>query len=1354
MGWNPLDPLTDLADAAGDAINDVAAVVEPAWESGVETLGELADDGLDLLAEGAELVGLDGAAEALDDFGDQISSALGGELEERQLGETQDPKELVRGEPEAIGESASTLADMAAAVELTGQGLRSIDGGDWTGEGRAGFDAAFDPQPQLWFDAADAFTDAANTLVEWGYAVETAQRGAADAITEWNAAIAEENRQKSWWNSLPARTRAETPLVDTWSSRYRAALDILERARTNRNAAAEQAGAAIADATETAPTEPPFTSRMGANIEDGIAISQYAGLSFVDGLLTGLSGIVQFVRQVNPADPYNVTHPADYLANLSTLGTGIVVLASDPAAAVDAVVNQARTSPFEFTGMLTSEVLLTVATGGAGAARTPLSLLNRVRHALPGRGVPGRGLPDVDLPGPAGRPGAGPPDGPPARAGLGDRPGGPEPTVDTRAPAPDAGSAGSAGPQADRPGSAGPEPSIDAGPPDRPDPEPQEQAGAAGAGAPDSAPPVDRTPDAGGDGPGARPQEPAPEPAPERPGGGDPNGPGTAGPGNDPPDPRPDTYTPPDRSDIDAGPGRPTASPEPDAPATRPDAEPPAVRPADADTPAARPSPDTSPTRADGDSPAPRPDSDSRVDTDPPPGRVDSETPDAGSPRDRTDADLPHDRTDADLPHDRTDTDLPHDRTDGESPRDRTDTDTPHRDSDTAGRPDADSRGDRPAARADSDPDAQRPDTPRPRADTDTAETTRSGSPDQGPVAPHSPGTHPNSQSSTTPSPARPDAPAPRPTPELPDTPRRPDPVNPRPDPDRPRADPDRPRAGLDPTSPRRPEITTDTNRPAVDTRPVTPDSPATRSPEPDPPGDSTPMEQRADTDTGIGDEARSGDPANDRDPSQTTACGDPVDVATGEFLLPTVDLDLPGVLPLTLNRRHRSNYRWGRWFGRTWSTTLDIRLIVDRDGIVFAGEDGILLAYPHPQPGAPVRPLSGGSRSTCTRTETGSYRVHDPEREITWHFAPESPLRGADERRGNYAISAITDRHRNRIRFHYDPDGAPTAITHSGGYRVRVDTDPRLGRITALALHGGDADVIVIRRFDYEAGDLVAVTEAMGATSRFTYDADGRILSWTDSRGTSMSNTYDHRGRVVAQHGTHGILSATFAYRDHPGGTGSTTLHTDSLGAATSYGFDSDLRLRDLRSPTGAHTRIDYNSDRKPLTVTGPDGAVTRYLYTTDGDPARIERPDGTAVDLAYAEPGRQSRITGPDGAVTQQDGTATAPWPPPSIRPGPARSTPTTPAAPWPRSPRPMAPAPGSRPTRPDCRSPSSTRSTASPVSAATGSADRPRSPTRSVAAPATGGRRRARCCPGPTPTGTARPGSTTGRRHPPGT
>ncbi|WP_067651608.1 putative T7SS-secreted protein [Nocardia harenae] len=1231
MGWNPID-------AAGDFVNNAAEVVEGAWEEGTETLGELTDDALDVLADGAELVGLDGAAEALDDFGDQISSALGGELEERQLGETSDPRELIRGEPETIGETATTLGTMADAVEQTGTGLRSIDAGDWTGEGRDGFDAAFDPQPGLWFEAADAFTDATAALVAWGYAVETAQRLAADAIAEWDAAIAEERSRKEWWNGLPTDTRAVTPLVDTWSSRYRAALDILQRARTDRDIAAERTGSAIVTAMEAAPTEPPFTSRMGANIEDGFDIANYAGLSFTDGLLTGFTGIVQFVRQVNPTDTYNLTHPADYMANMSTMATGLVVLAADPAGAVDAMLTEARANPFEFTGALTSELILSAATGGAGAARTPLSLLNRVRSAIPGRGVP-------ELPGPGIRPG-GLPDGggPPPRAGFGDRrPGSPSadsPLPDSRSPDGGSGPEGRAG----APESARPESPVEAGPSDRPvrsEPEGQDQPADAAPGLGDTGSPPDRSPDAdaGGGGPDPRPDPPA-QPTPDRGDAGAGSGPDQGGRGDDPPDPEPDTYTPPERPDPPERVDRPADRADTEGPGSdAPRADPP-------DSPAARPDSDGPTTRPDGDTPA-RGDTDSQADG------PDSDAPARSGP----------------------DSDGTQPAPEGTS---RPDADAPARSDlgDQVTRPDPDSGA---PARADAD-------TRTTRSDPDTTGTA--------PTAVHSPATTANTppagrpDTPNTPHAARPDTPnTTQRSPVDPDPPRRPDPSPARPEPDR------TPRAGADPT-PRRPDITADNRNSPAGSRPPTadshaprttdPDSPRTTDPdaprttdpdaprttdpdtprttdpdtphatEPEPPARDTPgdpVTQRAADDADIPDNARSGDPADNRDPSQTTECGDPVDVATGEFLLPTVDLDLPGTLPLTLTRRHRSNYRHGRWFGTSWSSTFDMRLIVDTDGVTVVAEDGMLLAFPHPAPDTPARPRHGGSRWTCSRAETGTYRVHDPGREITWHFAPEPTLAGLDARHGNYAVSARTDRHRNRIRFHYAPDGAPAWVTHSGGYRVRVVTDPALARITALTVEGsgdGFPDEVVVREFAYEAGNLVAETNSTGATTRYTYDGETRLLSWTDSRGTAMRNVYDERGRVVTQHGTHGIRSAAFAYHDYPDGTGHATVHTDSLGAVTTFGFDADLRLRDLRDPVGGRTRIEYNAARDPLAVTDPDGAVTRYFYTAGGDPVRVVRPDGRSIDLVYADRNRPVRITGPDGAVRQQewhaDGTLAA--------------------------------------------------------------------------------------------------------------
>ncbi|NEW47116.1 DUF6531 domain-containing protein [Nocardia cyriacigeorgica] len=428
----------------------------------------------------------------------------------------------------------------------------------------------------------------------------------------------------------------------------------------------------------------------------------------------------------------------------------------------------------------------------------------------------------------------------------------------------------------------------------------------------------------------------------------------------------------------------------------------------------------------------------------------------------------------------------------------------------------------------------------------------------------------------------------------------------------------------------------------------------------PDQPG--KPQDQ-AKADDGVGDKATEGGPKNTQDAKDVTECNDPVDVATGEFLLPETDLNLPGVLPLVLHRRHRSSYRFGRWFGPSWSSTLDMRVVVEDATVTFIGEHGLLLVYPHAEPDKPVRPSNGGQRWTLTRSEAGGYRIHDPDRELTWHFAPAAALGGLDTLLGNYAISAITDRHHNHIRFHYDRDGAPVEITHSGGYRVRVTTED--GRITGLWVIGSDpgipvtgasasagsaaGDVVTqVRAFGYEAGELVSVTNGVGAVTRYDYDDAYRLTGWTDSNGNRMVNTYDTAGRVAAQHGNSGILNATFDYFTTPDATTSRTIHTDSTGAATTFVFNADLRLIEQIDPSGARTRTDYDTDRRPIQVIAPDGAVTTYRYTPAGDIYQITRPDRLSITIDYQARNRPITITNVDGSIHRQqwsaDGNLTA--------------------------------------------------------------------------------------------------------------
>ncbi|MFH8895046.1 DUF6531 domain-containing protein [Streptomyces coeruleorubidus] len=399
----------------------------------------------------------------------------------------------------------------------------------------------------------------------------------------------------------------------------------------------------------------------------------------------------------------------------------------------------------------------------------------------------------------------------------------------------------------------------------------------------------------------------------------------------------------------------------------------------------------------------------------------------------------------------------------------------------------------------------------------------------------------------------------------------------------------------------------------------------------------------------------------------------DPIDMATGTMFLPESDLSLPGSLPLTFTRRAASDYRCGWWFGPSWASTIDQRLEVDEDGIVFVTEDGMLLAYRHPtDPQHQVLP-EAGPRIGLTRLDNGGYQVEDPLSGVTRRF-------GAP-RDGIALLERISDRIGDAIDFDYTNDGTPSAIRHSGGYHIRVTADE--GRVTALQLVGageGGADV-TLRRYAYSDGCLTTIVNATGHAMRLTYDDRYRITSWTDRNGRSYRYTYDAEDRCVAEGGEAGHLTLTLDYGgtdpawpgarttrvttaegavttfvansgcqiiaevDPLGGTTHSTWDehhhltswTDELGNTTHRAYDDFGRLLSVVRPDGTTVRVEYDAQGDPIAVTRPDGHVLRREYDARGNCVTIVKPGGATTHYTYDDAGHLASVTDPLGHVTR---------------------------------------------------------------------------------------------------------------------
>ncbi|GLX18407.1 toxin glutamine deamidase domain-containing protein [Streptomyces lavendulae] len=84
-------------------------------------------------------------------------------------------------------------------------------------------------------------------------------------------------------------------------------------------------------------------------------------------MLKGTAGTIDFARGINPYDPYNLTHPAEYSQHVNMTLAGLVSTAAHPERIPGALLDPIKDDPSEGLGRLVPELL---GTKGAGGART------------------------------------------------------------------------------------------------------------------------------------------------------------------------------------------------------------------------------------------------------------------------------------------------------------------------------------------------------------------------------------------------------------------------------------------------------------------------------------------------------------------------------------------------------------------------------------------------------------------------------------------------------------------------------------------------------------------------------------------------------------------------------------------------------------------------------------------------------------------------------------------------------------------------------------------------------------------------------------------------------------------------
>jgi RHS repeat-associated protein len=397
----------------------------------------------------------------------------------------------------------------------------------------------------------------------------------------------------------------------------------------------------------------------------------------------------------------------------------------------------------------------------------------------------------------------------------------------------------------------------------------------------------------------------------------------------------------------------------------------------------------------------------------------------------------------------------------------------------------------------------------------------------------------------------------------------------------------------------------------------------------------------------------------------------DPIDLGTGLFTMEKVDLVLPDVIPIVIQRQYRPGNTSPRLFGDSMSHAYMQYLVGDQTTFSYAQlvlPDGAKIRFNRISPGTD----KPGAIMEHTATPTAFYKAR-----LTWNTARN----GWDITLGDgtvYQFTAsgeigpylmgIRDRTGNQLTISRTMPGNNTLITRITSPNGRwVDFSYiNVNSVMLISQIRDNLGRIVSYTYHPSSFLLRTVTDAAGGVTEYTWTA-GRIATIKDPRNiVFLTNEYDALGRVTRQTQADGtfyrlaytvngqgkvtqtdvtdpkghVRRVTFNTAGYP--LSDTRAYGTPIAQTTTYTRDATSNLvTSMTDALGRQTAYTYNSQGTVLTVTrlaGTSNAVTTtFTYEpTFNHVTSVTNPLSHTTSFTYDGAGNLTTITDPLGHRT----------------------------------------------------------------------------------------------------------------------
>ncbi len=147
--------------------------------------------------------------------------------------------------------------------------------------------------------------------------------------------------------------------------------------------------------------------------------------------------------------------------------------------------------------------------------------------------------------------------------------------------------------------------------------------------------------------------------------------------------------------------------------------------------------------------------------------------------------------------------------------------------------------------------------------------------------------------------------------------------------------------------------------------------------------------------------------------------------------------------------------------------------------------------------------------------------------------------------------------------------------------------------------------------KYVYDAdGNVESYTDGNSHTTKYEYDADNELIKVTRPNGNTTKTGYNAEGQVTSE--TDGNEHTTKYERNL---LGEVTKVIDPLKHTTTEEYDPAGNLKTVTDPLKRTTTYSYDADNHLVEVTYSDGKThaVKYEYNEDGDRTKIEDASGT---------------------------------------------------------------------------------------------------------------------------------------------